>query len=203
VRIRGGRGGGGGGAALTLLLSVIDSEIHARAVRARADREGYVPSTETLGEAIGNMLRFGSPAEPVPLEERVSIAVWRARIRRETEGARTYLFSWEVPVMGPMPGTERMLHLRVRYTRDQPRRDGSPPQATRTRRFHRGDFSGRWRPDRPRLQHDCEVSPGRRFDMATPDLDRIIDPRVSDEDVLQMLFPLGMRSYWDFVYDGI
>ncbi|MET7900741.1 DUF4157 domain-containing protein [Streptomyces sp. NPDC005355] len=138
--------------------------LHPRAVEARREQEGYVPTGPTQFAEEGLLKRFGrqlldpfleSSADP---SSRLNVPTWRQKVREAAAAkgpGQTLEVNWQVQVPNPVFGTE-MRDFRVIYSK-QP--DGS------------------WRTGPP--PRDMPVAP--------PDINRIIDPAVSDDSVRSML----------------
>jgi Domain of unknown function (DUF4157) len=156
---------GSGGAALQVGLGVAYMFAHRAAIEHRRDTEGFAPTGPNPDESIitqlGRFLMDPTFDDAVPAASRFNLPVWRNRMR-SIAGAKatgeTFRMSWERERPGILPGMVTHDSVDVEYTR----------------------------------QPDGTFGPGRVVDgdaegFTPPDVNRILDPNVSNDSIMYML----------------
>ncbi len=160
-----GRGAGGGAAALSFAAGMLYQWAHEGAVERRRDTEGYVPvgpaefADEGLLSRIGRFFADPTLDSQADLSSRLNVPVWRDQVRKAAAAHRADgVLRVMYQVQFPSQYFQDVRDIEVTYTR-QP--------------------DGTWR----------VTSVGAPFPEGTsvPDLNRIIDPGVSDYEVGRML----------------
>jgi hypothetical protein len=161
-----GEGPGGGaavaGVGIGLAYSLL---IHPAAIARRRDTEGFAPTGPDPEEGILTRLGrfFLDPTfdDAVPAASRFNLPVWRSRVRSAAGAKRsgeTLRMSWERERPGLFPGSVTHDNVDVEYTRQ-------PDGTFSAGRVVDGDAEG----------------------FTPPDINRVLDPNVSNDSVMYML----------------